>query len=424
MSRLFAEVVQPEKIAGGRRRAYDPATTFWAFLGQVFRDGSLRDAVHEVQAMRARFGWEPLSMDTSAYSQARQRLPAKTLEQVHERVLAALPSSPGWNGRRVLAVDGTGVRLADTAANQAAFPQPGEQRPGCGFPVMQLVGLYDVGSGAMLRMVESPLNVHEAPLMQSALIGQIEEGDVLLGDRAYCSYHLFASLRARGADAVMRLHQARKKPKGNGSEWTVEWKRPRFAQTPEHVSREEWEALPESLTVRYIRKQIIEPGYRPREIIVATTLLEAPAEELLELHLRRWEMELSLRDLKTSMGMETLRGRTPAMVLKELRMYLIAHNLLRWLMLASSALSGRALRRISFKGTLDALHSHGPELLAASPARGRALRCHLLWLIAADPVPRRPGREEPRAVKARPKPYQRLTRPRHQMRVSPSRRQK
>ena len=202
LSRLFAEVVQPERIACGRRRGYDAVTTFWAFLGQVFRDGSLRDAVHEVQAMRVRLGREPLSMDTSAYSQARQRLSEDTLEQVHKRVLAALPGAPAGNGRRVLAVDGTGVRLADTAANQAAFPQPSEQRPGCGFPVMQLVGLYDMGSGAMLQMVDSPLNVHEAPLMQSELMGQIRKGDVLLGDRAYCSYHLFASLRARAVPTL------------------------------------------------------------------------------------------------------------------------------------------------------------------------------------------------------------------------------
>ncbi len=408
----------------GRRRVYDRVTTFWAFLGQIFRDGSLRDAVHEVQAMRARLGWEAVSMDTSAYSQARQRLPEKTLEEVHQRILDAIPQTPGWNDRRVLAVDGTGVRLADTAANQAAFPQPSNQAEGCGFPVMQLVGLYDLSSGAMLRVVESPLNVHEAPLLETSLIHEIGAGDVLVGDRAYCSYGIFALLKARGADAVMRLHQARKKPKGEGSEWTVQWKRPSFAQAPEHLSREEWEALPETLTVRYIRKKIVEPGYRPKEIIVATTLLESPAEELLDLHLRRWEMELSLRDLKTSMGMEILRGLTPAMAYKEMRMYLIAHNLLRWLIFASGALTGRARRRISFKGTLDALHSHGPELLAASPAKRRSLRLRLLLLMAADPVPHRPGREEPRAVKSRPKPYQRLTRPRHQMRVSPSRRQK
>lgn len=374
--------------------------------------------------MRASLDLPAISMDTSAYCQARQRLPMEILQQVHERVLAAIPHSPCWEDRRVLAVDGTSVRLPDTPANQDAYPQPSEQRPGCGFPVMQLVGLYDLSSGAMLRMVESPLTVHEAPLMQMELMKDIQRGDVLVGDRAYCSFHIFALLLERGADAVMRLHQARKKPKGSASEWTVRWERPVFSSCPEHVDREEWEALPESITVRYIRKKITQRGYRPQEIIIATTLLEAPAEELLELHLRRWDMELSLRDLKTSMKMEQLRGKSPEMALKEVWMYLIAHNLLRSLMSSSALLSGRPIRRLSFKGTLDALHSHGPQLLAASTRQRRTIRRRLLLLIAADTVPQRPGREEPRAVKTRPKAYQRMTRPRRQMIVSPSRRQK
>ncbi len=159
---LFSEAVEAEKIAGAsgcRERLFPADVTFWGMLGQVFRGGSLRDAVREIQAsVCAADGERDLSNSTGSYSDARQRLPQDSVDAVHGRVCEKMMSSGGLlGGRRVMVVDGTSVQLEDTPANQKEYCQPVGQKPGCGFPVMQIVALFNLGSrcaGAVF--VQSP----------------------------------------------------------------------------------------------------------------------------------------------------------------------------------------------------------------------------------------------------------------------------
>ena len=415
LSHVFGEAIPVESIPlaeGGRRRVYDTRTTFWAFQGQIFRGGSLREAVREVQAGRERRGLSPISENTAAYCDARTRLPQEVVDEVHEKLCRRLEAKCHRPGRRVLVVDGSSAQLADTPANQLEYPQPSGQKPGCGWPVMQAVGLYDLDTGALLRVAESAQADHEASWFQVDLIDSVREEDIVLTDRGFCSFLNFGLILGRGADALARLHAGRHLPfKGKENECAVTWKRPSLSQMPPHLLPEQWERLPEAITVRYIRFRIEEKGFRTREVVLATTLLDVPTEELIELYRRRWEIELCLRDIKTTLGMAWINCKTPAMARKQLSMYLITHNLIRWLLQRASRSTGQPLRRLSFKGAVDAALRWVPELHAMIPSRRKSAFAELLRAIASDLLPVRPGRFEPRRQKTRPK-FSFLTKPR------------
>jgi hypothetical protein len=415
LGHVFGEAIPAESIRladGSRSRVFNTRTTFWAFLGQVLRGGSLREAVREVQATRQRLGLDPISDSTAGYSSARTRLSEEMIEEVHEGLCRRLEAESFHEGRRVLVVDGSSAQLADTPANQLDYPQPGEQRPGCGWPVMQAVALYDLHTGGILRVAESALNDHEAGWFQVDLIDSVRKNDIVLTDRGFCSYLTFGLIAGRGADAVARLHASRKNPfKGRENDCTTVWKRPWLSQMPPHILNEEWEQLPETMLVRCVRFTIKQPGSRSRNITLATTLLFTPIEELIELYRRRWDIELCFRDIKTTLGMEKIHCRTPAMARKQLLMFLIAHNLIRWLIQRAGQLASHSLRRLSFKGTIDAVLRWIPEMHVMSAARQKAAFVEMLRSIASDLVPDRPCRLEPRLQKTRPK-FRYLTLPR------------
>lgn len=419
-----------------RRRGYDSETVFWAFLGQSIRAGSCRDAVQEIQAARAAAGLAPLSSSTASYCTARQqRLSVGQLRDIHHSIgrqlEAGAPSQRLWKGRPVMAVDGTSVALADTPQNQDSYPQPSNQKAGCGFPVVQIVGLFGLGSGALLEYETTPWSAHENSVFHGlGLIDQVPAGAVLVQDRAYCTYVNFAHAGAHGFDLVARLHQARARdlekilPKGC-DDCVSYWKKPLRSARPHYIELAQWEAIPEEVPVRVVRLKLSSPGFRPQEIVVATSLMDASVEEIGELFLRRWEMEVSLGDLKTTLGMDDLMVRSPDMAEKTIAMFMIAHNLIRWTMLQAALRADTDLQRLSFKGTLDILeHWKSGMHNRQSPAQRRAHWWRMLDLIAEDKNPHRPGRSEPRAKKRRPKKYQRLNKHRHLMCVSPSRRQK
>jgi len=415
---VFADQVEPEKIfgeEGSRDRIYTAAVTFWAMLGQVLRGGALRDGVAEVRASHRGSDSTLPSAKTGSYSDARARLPLEAITQVHERVLAKMIApSTLLEGRRILAVDATSVQLADTSANQASFPQPSNQAQGCGFPVMQVVALFDLDTSAMVKLAHSPLRVDEAGLFQVELMNRLRENDILLGDRYYGTYYHIAKLQAQSADGLFRLHGSRHWPKGTkGDDVIVQWSRPPFGRMPEHISREDWESLPESLTVRYVRFRVSVPGYRTGEVKLATTLLTLPATTLARLYHARWNIELGFDDFKTTLGMDFVDAKSPRMAWKMVMMFLIVHNLLRTLILHAAHLPGAPpARQLSFKGTLDVIQRFAPEMAAAGKTRARQLHARMLETIATDALPQRPQRIEPRVRKRRPKGFPLMTRTR------------
>lgn len=422
--------------APARRRGFDSETVFWAFLGQTIRGGSCRDGLQEVQSARVEAGLKPLSSSTASYCTARQqRLSVEQLLKIHDSVGEQLeksaPSDRLWRNRPIMAVDGTSVAIADTPENQDSYPQPSNQKQGCGFPVVQIVGLFGLGSGALLEYESTPLNCHENGVFHGlGLIDHVPRGAVLIQDRAYCTYVNFAHAATHGFDLVARLHQGRERnikkllPKGC-DDHVVYWEKPSANARPDYFEPEQWDQVAEQVPVRVVRLKMDCSGFRSQEIIVATSLMDASREEIGELFLRRWEMEVSFGDLKTTLGMDDLMVRSPEMAEKTIAMFMIAHNLIRWTMLQAAVRADTDLQRLSFKGTLDILeHWKCGMENRKSPAERRALWFRMLELIAKDKNPHRPGRSEPRAKKRRPKKYQLLNQHRRHMVVSPSRRQK
>ena len=409
--------------AGKRQRIFTPWVTFCAFFGQVLQRGaSCRDAVRRVQAWYLT-GGNGVCVDdaTGGYCQARARLPLKVLHAVFEHLVGRCQMrarrDDRWQGRTVKVIDGCGLSMPDTAANRKDFEYAPGQRSGCGFPTGKLVGLFSLATGHLVRFAVCSWNTGET-LLARQLIGWVHPGEVLLADRGFCSWALISLFQRKGVDVVMRLHHRRHR--GNGP---VVWAKP---QRQGRWEKDLWRELPASLNLRLVRFRVETPGFRTEHIEIVTTLLDQtkyPDAVIAELFLHRWQVEINFRDIKTTLGLDVLRTLSPAMIEKEIYLQAIAYNLVRVLMLEAARAHDVPPTRLSFKGTISTLRAFAP-LLATSTRQAAGFFTNLLLAIAADPVPCRPGRSEPRAVKRRPKNYPRLTRPRHIMRVTRYRRGK
>jgi hypothetical protein len=276
-----------------------------------------------------------------------------------------------------------------------------------------------LASGAILNVVTGNLHDHDLRLLR-ALWEHLKRGDILLGDRAYGEFTTLAGLVPFGVDVVARLHHARKvdfrKAKLLGkNDGLFVWARP--WQQSDILAPDEWGLLPAEITVRIIRFNTTIRGFRGRQLTLVTTLLDAelyPAAELIALYARRWRLELCLRDLKTTLGMEVLVCKSPDMAEKELLAYLVAHNLIRCVMAEAVAQHAVELERVSFKGSVDTVRAYSDGIgKARNQKMRRELWAQLLHDLARDKVRKRPNRREPRAVKRRPKPYPLLNQPRH-----------
>lgn len=433
---IFGDLV-PEKMLGlepkganSRDRMLPPRVTFWAFVWQALNpESSCREVTRKIEAwwrwmQKDRSGAGLLS--ASAYCQARQRLEADTLELIlghtaHNLERHVLQEEKGPQKRRVKILDGTGLSAPDTEENQAVWPQSSWQKEGLGFPSIKLVGLFSLASGAVLEHQLGNLHEHESQLFRK-LLPRVRKEDIIVADRAFCSYAALATLVMQKADGLMRLHQARKVDLRQGKalgpmDRLITWERP--AQCPPGWSLAEFDALPQSLPVRIIGLKVAVPGYRTRALTLVTTLIDAetyPAETLRELYAQRWNVELHFHQIKVALAMDVLSCKSPDMIEKEILIRLIAYNLVRAFMQRAAHLHHVALDRLSFKGALDTTRHFAAAIHAASRSvrQQDELIAQMLAAMASDPVPSRPGRSEPRARKRRPKNYQLLTKPRHQ----------
>jgi Transposase DDE domain len=403
---------------------YSLPVTLKTFLFQCLaQDHSCRTAVATAKDR----GWLPPSASpgTAAYCRARDALAAEGLQRAVEHTAEALGTGVSdehlWLGRAVHVVDGTGIALPDTEANQDDYPQPSGQKPGCGFPVLRLVAFMSLATGAVSRYSIGTLHEHEQRLFQD-LRAHLGAGEVVLGDRHFGTFANLVLLKRQGAEGVFRRHQARGAGVQNlkrlgKDDHLVRWHiRPHRAPVWLDASVE----LPLTLVVREVTFQVTQPGFRTQSVTLVTTLLDAesyPAAALAELYLRRWRMELWLRDIKITMDMDMLRTKTPARVRAELAMFLVGYNLIRTVMFDTFKVSEVRLEQLSFK---SALMRFG--LWCAGLRRSTRIMAWLLGYqamlsdLARDFNPDRPGRYEPRVVKRRPKPFARMQQPRRVLR--------
>lgn len=428
LSRDHVTQVLQETKGKRRERLFPPYVTLWTFLLQVLSpDGSCRDAVTRLRAFQGAQGEPPCSPNTGSYCKARGRLPEEVVaclaREVGHRLSHSIPAHWRWKGRTVKLVDGSTVSMPDTGENQAEYPQQTQQQVGLGFPVARLLGVFCLASGSLVTLAIGRYRGKETgePALLRQVEGCLAPGDVVLGDRCYSSYCMVASLQARGVDYVGRQHQRRKADFRRGQrlgyeDHLIDWAKP---IRPAWLDEAAYQQVPDRLQVRELRVRVARRGFRTRILLVVTTLLTPTIftkEEIAELYRCRWHAELDLRAIKTTLGMDIVRGKTPAMVRKELGMYMLAYNLIRSVMAAAAVHNGLVPRTLSFTGALQAVNAFGPGLLGAEAPVKASLLEALYDTICAHRVGQRPNRVEPRAVKRRPKPHPLLTIPRHQAR--------
>jgi hypothetical protein len=334
-----------------------------------------------------------------------------------------VPALNFLKARPLKVVDGSALTLlADTRKNRAAYP-PIQCRPHQpSFPMMRFVVLFSLLSGSILAAVQGSLAVSEWALL-AQLTTPLAKGDILIGDRGFGCYPVIA-LRQHtlGVDFIgrttRRIDGRRRGQRLGRNDWLLEWKKGRRASP--WMSLLQWQALPATLTLRAVKGSLYQKGFRVRQVTVITTLLDPqayPAQQILEAYLHRWRLEMCLDDLKTTLGLESLRARSPEMAQRELWTRLIAHNLVRCTMAQAAAEHNVPLARISFKGSRDALRQFSQAMAQAKTKKKRQqLWQELLRTLAADLVPERPGGREPRAVKRKRKKYPRMAGPRRKFR--------
>jgi len=416
-------------FGSGADDIYTPAVTLWAFLAQVLSASkSCVAAVARVLVLRAALGLPPCSANTGAYCKARGKLSAQFLRgltyAVGEAVEDQAPDPWRWHGRRVLLADGFEATLPDTPANQRAYPQPRSQKPGLGFPMIRVVVLLTFATASLVGAAYGPHQGKETgeTALFRELLDRLRRGDVVVADRYYCSYWIIAMLQQRGVEVAFRLHQLRHydfrrgRRLGSGDHLVI-WTKP---QRPQWMDRQLYASLPEALTVREIRFRVDQPGCRSREILVATTLSDAerfPKNDLADLYHQRWHVELDIRAIKQTLRLDQLTCQTPAMVERELWVHLLGYNLVRKVMAVAAWAHGWRPRQLSFAGAVQTLEQFRGLLLGLAETDQQAIALRLLRAVASHRVGQRPGRVEPRAVKRRPKQYDRLMKPRAEARA-------
>jgi hypothetical protein len=402
-----------------RERKFPPTVTLAMFLGQALRaDGSCQNAVNEAIVNQLLSGAAAVSANTGGYCLARQRLPVEMVRELARRTGLLLnqhtPQQWLWRGRHVKLTDGTTTLMPDTAENQAQFPQHGSQEEGAGFPLARLVCVMSLANGAVLDTALGPYQgkgTGEYGLFRE-LLGCFVAGDVMLADSYYCSYFLIAALQERGVDVLFEQHGARHTDFRTGEklgarDHVVKWSKP--VARPAWMSPQEYAAYPSELTLREVkvRKKVLVTSFlSPREVC---------KREIGKLFLRRWNVELDLRNMKTTLGMDRLTCKTPEMCEKELWIYMLAYNLIRLLMAQAAVHAAVLPRQLSFKHTVQVWVAWSQrQFLSDLPEDTAAL----FRLIAHVRVGNRPGRMEPRLVKTRPKPFGRLQTTRRRARAN------
>ena len=421
---LDPHLVHESCVAAGhtwRDRLLDPVTTLRLFILQV---------MHGNTACRTLPHLAKMCFSVTAYCNARSRLPLEVFRDVAACLIRTIRQQTQdfgrWLGHRVFLVDGTGISMPDEPALQEAFGQPGGAKPGCGFPVMHVLWLFDAGTGLVVDLIAGRWNRQDMADV-ARLHPSLGPGDVLVGDRGFCSFVHLSLVLQSNLHAVFRLHQrvitdftsrrkARKqypkrhrcgKPnsrfvkKLGQEDQQVEYRKP--TSKPRWMSPEAFASLPTTIVVRELCYRVQQRGFRTQQVTLVTTLIDPERysrKQLADLYQARWQVETNLCYLKQTMGLNVLRCKSRHGVLKELWVYALVYNWVRLIMLAAADRQGVSVDRISFIDALDCL---------------RYLRPFDLW-PKLKINPKRSARHQPRVIKRAKDCYPRMTRPRDELR--------
>lgn len=407
---------------------YTPSLTLWAWLSQsLFKDEhrSCAAAVARVVTMLIALGRKPCSDNTGTYCKARAKIPEAVIRRlvygVADGCQRGLPNESLWmDEHTVHLVDGSTMSMPDTWANQEAYPQSSSQKEGLGFPMVRILLLLSLATGMSTGMALAPCQGKETgeTALLRQLLDRLKAGDIVLGDRYFCSYFMICLLQELGVHVVTRLHQKRTADFRRGKrvaagDHIVEWQRP---DRPEWMDQATYDRMPASISVREVEVAVPpRKGFRPDVLVVVTTLLDGAKytrDDLAQLYRRRWLAELDIRAIKCSMGLDVLRCKSPEMVRTEIWMGLLAYNLIRHTLLQSALAADKSPRELSFTAALQKIAAGFTTALLLSEETASLLIETNQKHLANHRVGHRPDRVEPRANKRRPKVLALLTKPR------------
>lgn len=410
MTAMVSGLVEPY-----RERIYPPLETLRLFVGQVLSaDGACQDVVGRRLSERLAQGQSASALNTGSYCDARSRLPVtlpiRLGATLGERLESMAPSRWRWQGRSVKLFDGTVVSMPDTPGNQRAYPQSREQKPGLGFPMARIGALVGLASGAVLGHQVAACEgkgTGEQSLMEN-LLDPLHAGDVVLADALLATWWIIEGASRRGADVVMaqqgrRITDFTRGQRLGKKDHIVQWPRP---PKPKTMSAQDYARYPTFLAMREVEVE---------GRILVTTLLDpqfASAHALCALYKMRWNIEVDFRTIKSTLEMDVLRCKSPPMVEKEIAVYFLAYNLVRWAMAKAASLADVLPRVLSFTGAKRLLTAFADQLRRTAGDQIRTLIATVLASIALLKLPHRPDRIEPRAKKRRPKNLPLLTVPR------------
>jgi putative transposase len=331
-----------------------------------------------------------------------------------------------WKSLHPKLIDGFTFTMPDTPENQKEYPQQDAQAPGVGQPIARVVAILSLSTACILDAALGPYKgkqTGETSLLRR-LLNRFGLGDVAVMDRIYCSYMMIVALQSRGAQVCARRHHTRHTDFRRGkrlgkNDHLIVWKRPDVC--PFWMNRSDYDALPRTLTVRELRYQVVVPGRRTKSLTIITTLLdpkEYSLEDIAQLYGFRWNVELDIRSIKSSLNLEHVRCKSPEMVRREFWTTMLAYNLIRTTAASAALLHDQQPRQISFTATCQYVLSCWVSVATGS-MRGADWDRYcktLLAQVAQCEVANRPGRLEPRVIKKRPKTYKLMQKPREVLR--------
>lgn len=437
----FAPILSAERIERvfarhdclfGLQGVYTTAVMVWSFLSQVLRDGkeaSCQAAVARVVSYCQQQGLPAPTADTGDYCRARAKLSAAAIADLSREVGRELERAADarwlWKGRHAKLIDGFTFTMPDTPANQAAYPHPRTQQPGVGLPIARAVVILSLATACALDLALGPYQGKETgeTALLRKLLASFQPGDIGVADRYYCSFLTIALLLGQGTQMCARKHQKRHSDFRRGqrlgsNDHLIVWTRP---PRPAWMDEATYALIPETLTLREIRFQVVEPGRRTRTIDVITTLVDAdeyPREDIAELYGFRWNSELDIRGIKSALNLGHVRCKSPEMVQCEVWTTLLGYNLIRTTAAGAALVHGKQPRHVSFTSTCQYVLAGWMQLSLGlvPPSAWDAYLHRILRQIAACEVANRPGRLEPRVLKRRRHRYKLMQKPRHELR--------
>jgi hypothetical protein len=414
----------------GQDDLFSTQIVLWAFLAQVLQDGkqaACAAAVANVATYCQQMDRPGPCGDTGDYCRARAKLQPAALRHLVQQVAEDLEQQADpswlWHGMHASLVDGFTFTLADTSANQQAYPQPPTQAPGLGQPIARACAILSLATAAIRDLAVGPYQgkeTGESALLRSLLDG-LHAGDLVVFDRYFCSYMMLALLQIRGIQFCTRLHQGRRSdfqqgPRLGEADHLVTWKRP---ERPDWMSQDLYAQIPPTLTLRELQFVVREPNCRSEVITVICSLTDPiayPKQEIADLFGCRWNVELDILAIKQSLGLTHVPCKSPAMIRVHLWVTLLAYNLIRHLLATAAAVHHKQPRQMSFTRGCQAVLSSW-MLLSTGVCRDAAgLWAGILARIAAQEVANRPGRIEPRRIKRRSRRYHLMKEPRQMLR--------